>query len=202
MSASSSTSKLSLSEHAKLIYGLVFSLRNMLGKLSTSSDAKTNSQFNTYTTPTYSFAHIQTPSMYTFVLLTDPVRPPSRALPGQRGGYEASSSSSGLSGGGIPGTGGMSLPGVLHQIVSGPWIEWVVKNPAYSSESGGGLESQEVRDDDADSDDSDEEEEDEAGAADGEAKVTTGRRQAQIEKITRRRGVDSDGFRAGIEAGE
>lgn len=96
----------------------------------------------------------------------------------------------------------MSLPGVLHQIVSGPWIEWVVKNPACSSESGGGLESQEVGDDDANSDDSDEEEEEEAGAADGEAKVATGRRQAQIQKIIRRRGVDSDGFRAGIEAGE
>ncbi|CAO1619994.1 unnamed protein product [Parajaminaea phylloscopi] len=183
-----STQKLPLSEQAKLIYGLVFSLRNMLSKLSTSSSADLASQFNTYSTPTYTFAHYQAPSMYTFVILTDPVQPPSRGLLGRPSSEHSSGNHGPVSGGGISGTGGMSLPGVLRQIVAGPWLEWVVKNPAMFA---GGLEWEDLEDepkDDAELDRDDAEGIDGSGV---KSKVVRG---------SRTRGVDSDGLRAGIEA--
>lgn len=163
----------------------------MLSKLSTALNAETASQFNTYSTSTYTFAHYQTASMYTFVLLTDPVQPPSRGLPGRPASESASNGSNGLlSGGGIAGTGGMSLPGVLRQIVAGPWLDWVVKNPAMTA---GGLEWEKIEDeakDDQDLDREDEEGEEGSGV------------RGKITRASRERGVESDGLRAGIEAGE
>lgn len=215
----SSSSKLPLTEHAKLIYGLVFSLRNMLSKLSPPSSS--GSSFNTYTTPTYTLAHYQTASLYTFVLLTDPVQPPSRALPLSRsslssfsgatpsspsvtsgGASDGSGSGGGSSlsggGGGIPATGGMSLPGVLRQLVAGPWVEWVVKNPAMSSSSSGaaGLEWEEMEDVQLDDDESG------TGQAEGTTDLDHLGVKSEVHRGVRSRGVDSDGLRHSIESGE
>ncbi|PWN29689.1 hypothetical protein BDZ90DRAFT_258598 [Jaminaea rosea] len=223
---SAPSGQLPLTEHAKLIYGLVYSLRNMLSKLSPSSgDSNPSRQqslpsaFNTYTTPTYSLSHLQTASMYTFVLLTDPVQPPSRglgvappptrpasALLGVGGGSDPMSGGA-PTGGGIPGSGGMSLPGVLKQIVGGPWLEWVVRNPATTamlSGSGlgegqqqqqlgtGGLEWEEMDDVELGEDGDGQAD----GVTDGEGSGVKG----SIARATRSRGVDSDGFRSGVEA--
>lgn len=92
--------------------------------------------FNSFTTSTYTLAHLHTPTMYTFVILTDPVPPPSSIPSRNSEGYSIGNASAALSGrssfgtgGGIPGTGGMSLKGVLLQIYRGPWVDNVVKNP-------------------------------------------------------------------------
>ncbi|GAC92972.1 hypothetical protein PHSY_000532 [Pseudozyma hubeiensis SY62] len=92
--------------------------------------------FNSFTTSTYTLAHLHTPTMYTFVILTDPVPPPSSIPSRNTEGYSIGNASAALSGrssfgtgGGIPGTGGMSLKGVLLQIYRGPWVDSVVKNP-------------------------------------------------------------------------
>ncbi|KAK0547393.1 Trafficking protein particle complex subunit BET5 [Tilletia horrida] len=114
-SANGSSSKLPLEEQAKLVYGLVFSLRNMARKLGGPQES-----FNSYSTSAYTLAQLQTPTQYTFVLLTDPIPPPSTSTP--------TSVSTANSGGGIPGTGGMSLRGVLLQIWKGPWLEFVARN--------------------------------------------------------------------------
>ncbi|SAM81734.1 related to BET5-component of the TRAPP complex [Ustilago bromivora] len=118
-------------EEAKLVYGVVFSLRNMVRKLGGESE-----NFNSFTTSTYTLAHLHTPTMYTFVILTDPVPPPSSIPSRNSEGYSIGNASAALSGrssfgtgGGIPGTGGMSLKGVLLQIYRGPWVDNVVKNP-------------------------------------------------------------------------
>ncbi|EST08483.1 Sybindin-like protein [Kalmanozyma brasiliensis GHG001] len=118
-------------EEAKLVYGVVFSLRNMVRKLG--GEAET---FNSFTTSTYTLSHLHTPSMYTFVLVTDPVAPPSSIPNRASEGYSIGNASAALSGraafgtgGGIPGTGGMSLKGVLLQIYRGPWVDCVVRNP-------------------------------------------------------------------------
>ncbi|KAJ9475148.1 hypothetical protein PHBOTO_005200 [Pseudozyma hubeiensis] len=118
-------------EEAKLVYGVVFSLRNMVRKLGGESET-----FNSFTTSTYTLAHLHTPTMYTFVILTDPVPPPSSIPSRNTEGYSIGNASAALSGrssfgtgGGIPGTGGMSLKGVLLQIYRGPWVDSVVKNP-------------------------------------------------------------------------
>ncbi|KAL9935091.1 hypothetical protein V8E36_006167 [Tilletia maclaganii] len=81
------TSKLPLDEEAKLVYGLVFSLRNMARKIGGPQES-----FNSYTTSTYTLAQLQTPTLYTFVLLTDPVAPSSSS-----GASAAASSSSAAS---------------------------------------------------------------------------------------------------------
>lgn len=158
-----------------------------MSKLSTTSNSSTSSQFNTYTTPTYTLAHYQTPSLYTFVILTDPVQPPSRGLPARQG--PEASGVAGAAGGGIPGSGGMSLPGVLKQLVAGPWVQWVVRNPAMRG-TGGGLEYEEVEDEE------EEEDEEETEGQEGEQV------RSRVQKGQRRRGIDSDGFRHGVEAGE
>ena len=92
--------------------------------------------FNSFTTSTYTLAHLHTPTMYTFVILTDPVPSPSSIPSRNSEGYSIGNASAALSGrssfgtgGGIPGTGGMSLEGVLLQIYRGPWVDNVVKNP-------------------------------------------------------------------------
>ncbi|KAI9632461.1 Sybindin-like protein [Dioszegia hungarica] len=54
-------------EEAKLVYGVVLSLRNMAKKLSGREDL-----FTSYRTPTYKFHLFETPTNYRFVLLSDP----------------------------------------------------------------------------------------------------------------------------------
>jgi trafficking protein particle complex subunit 1 len=55
-------------EEAKLVYGVLLSLRNMVKKL-----AGRDEQFMGYKTSTYRFHLFETPSGYKFVLLSDPV---------------------------------------------------------------------------------------------------------------------------------
>lgn len=153
--------------------------------------------FNSFTTNTYTLAHLHTPTMYTFVILTDPVVSPS-AIPGAAGGNRASNEgysigsagpASGRSfgtGGGIPGTGGMSLKGVLLQIYRGPWVDTVVKNPLSRA-----LEREErVVEPDQDFD------EEEGDGAGEKIKVTRERR------VERSQGIDTDAFRESLEKGK
>ncbi|CAO1617432.1 unnamed protein product [Sympodiomycopsis kandeliae] len=167
----------------------------MMNKLSTSGNS--SSQFNTYTTSTYTLSHHQTSSLYTFVILTDPVQPPSKGFPASRNSTSNDSSigsSSALAGGGgIPGSGGMSLPGVLKQIVAGPWIQWAVRNPAMTGTTGGGLEYEDVEDEQVKPE---EDESEEIGDDDDEMS----RVRSRIARSPRGRGVDSDGFRQAIES--
>ena len=127
--------------------------------------------------------------MYTFVILTDPVPPPS-SIPGRSSeGYSIGNASAAVSGrssfgtgGGIPGTGGMSLKGVLLQIYRGPWVDNVVKNPLLRA-----LEREErVVEPNQDAED------------DSDAAMFTLVRDARLE---RSRGIDTDAFREGLEKG-
>lgn len=98
----------------------------------------------------------------------------------------------------------MSLPGVLKQIVAGPWVEWVVKNPAMDF-LGGGLETEEIEDVDLDEEE-EQERGGEVGQADGEEdngdEVEKPSVRGEVRRVLRRRGVDSDGLRGAVEAGE
>ncbi|CDO74450.1 hypothetical protein BN946_scf184979.g5 [Trametes cinnabarina] len=86
------TSNLSFDEEAKLVYGVVLSLRNMIKKLSGKDE-----QFTNYQTSTYKLHLYETLSGYKFVMLSDPNAD--------------------------------SLRFVLRQIYSGPFLEYVVRNP-------------------------------------------------------------------------
>ncbi|KAN0064643.1 Trafficking protein particle complex subunit BET5 [Thecaphora frezii] len=201
-----SSDALPFDEEAKLVYGVVFSLRNMVRKLGGSGES-----FNSYTTSTYTLAHLHTPTMYTFAILTDPVPPPSsipsRSSDGYSIGSNANSSSisggaaassgaaaagrSGFgTGGGIPGTGGMSLKGVLMQIYRGPWVEYVARNPLLT-----GLEREQREVEATLDEDSDDDEGDELGATQAAVKLKL----VSEAKVGRSEGVDSDAFRDGIE---
>ncbi|KAI0745350.1 snare-like protein [Earliella scabrosa] len=61
------TSQLSFDEEAKLVYGVVLSLRNMIKKLSGKDE-----QFVNYETSTYKLHLYETLSGYKFVMLSDP----------------------------------------------------------------------------------------------------------------------------------
>lgn len=143
--------------------------------------------FNSFTTSTYTLAHLHTPTMYTFVILTDPVPPPSSIPTRSSEGYSIGNASAALSGrssfgtgGGIPGTGGMSLKGVLLQVYRGPWVENVVKNPLLRA-----LEREErVVEPNQDA-------EEEASAVDKIKLVRESR-------LDRTQGVDTDAFREGL----
>lgn len=194
------TSILPLSEQAKLVYGLVFSLRNMTKKLSPQANSEASNQIketlHSFSTSTYTLAHLQTLTNYTFVMLTDPVQAPIRRAPSNAStgsGFNSSATFSG--GGGIPATGGMTTTGVLAQISRGPWVEFVARNPACLS-----LEREQ--------DDGEEEEELTALAEDGEQKLKEKREQRRIlreKEIQKQRltgigkSVDSEAFRASIE---
>lgn len=169
-------------EEAKLVYGVVFSLRNMVRKIGGESET-----FNSFTTSTYTLAHLHTPTMYTFVILTDPVPPPSTIPSRNSEGYSIGNASAALSGrssfgtgGGIPGTGGMSLKGVLLQIYRGPWVDNVVKNPLLRA-----LEREERLV---------EPNEDAYDCADA-AKLKL----VDESRLTRTHGIDTDAFREGLE---
>ncbi|GAC71302.1 40S ribosomal protein S4 [Moesziomyces antarcticus T-34] len=177
----SATELLPFDEQAKLVYGVVFSLRNMVRKLG--GDAET---FNSFTTSTYTLAHLHTPTMYTLVIVTDPVPPPSSIPSRTSDGFAIGSASAALSGrssfgmgGGIPGTGGMSLKGVLLQIYRGPWVDGVVRNPLLRA-----LEREEcIVEPDADA----------HNPAHAGVAVVSERR------IDRTHGIDTDAFREGLE---
>lgn len=179
----SATELLPFDEQAKLVYGVVFSLRNMVRKLG--GDAET---FNSFTTSTYTLAHLHTPTMYTLVIVTDPVPPPSSIPSRTSEGFAIGSASAALSGrssfgtgGGIPGTGGMSLKGVLLQIYRGPWVDGVVRNPLLRA-----LEREErIVEPDADA----------HNPAHAGVAVVSERR------IDRTHGIDTDAFREGLEKG-
>jgi len=91
-------SMLSFDEEAKLVYGVVLSLRNMVKKLSGKDE-----QFVNYRTSTYKMHLYETLSGYKFVMLTDPNAD--------------------------------SLRFVLRQIYSGPFLEYVVRNPLTQMDS-------------------------------------------------------------------
>ncbi|KDN41430.1 hypothetical protein K437DRAFT_258273 [Tilletiaria anomala UBC 951] len=111
-------SALPFDEQAKLVYGVVFSLRNMCRKLGggaagtqengvsplSSASPATAELFNSYTTPTYTLTHFQSPTMYTFVLLTDPM-PSATGFGGT--GASGSGAGSAAKGSSLPGGGGL-----------------------------------------------------------------------------------------------
>ncbi|KIJ49367.1 hypothetical protein M422DRAFT_225009 [Sphaerobolus stellatus SS14] len=91
-------SALPFDEEAKLVYGVILSLRNMVKKLSGREE-----QFVAYSTSTYKLHLFETLSGYKFVLFTDP-------------NVE-------------------SLRFVLRQIYTGPFLEYVVRNPLAEMDS-------------------------------------------------------------------
>lgn len=104
--------RLAFDEEAKLVYGVVFSLRNMISKLSTRPDES----FQALTTSAYKLHYLATPSSYHFVLLTSPHAQSRRPL--------------------------------LRQIYTGPFNEYIVRNPLANldtRESGKGIDNQAFR---------------------------------------------------------
>ncbi|BGP56150.1 hypothetical protein JCM8202_005918 [Rhodotorula sphaerocarpa] len=91
--AATTSNRLAFDEEAKLVYGVVFSLRNMVSKLSTRPDES----FQALSTSAYKLHYLATPSSYHFVLLTSPQTQSCRPL--------------------------------LRQIYTGPFNEFVVRNP-------------------------------------------------------------------------
>jgi len=91
-------SGLAFDEEAKLVYGVVLSLRNMVKKLSGRDE-----QFVNYRTSTYKLHLFETMSGYKFIMLSDPNTD--------------------------------SLRFVLRQIYSGPFLEYVVRNPLVTMDS-------------------------------------------------------------------
>lgn len=99
LAESDTKSGLTFDEEAKLVYGVVLSLRNMIKKLSGGRDE----QFVSYRTSSYKLHLYETPSNYKFVMLSDPNVD--------------------------------SLLFVLRHIYSGPFLEYVVKNPLVPLDS-------------------------------------------------------------------
>jgi len=103
--AGSGGGSLPFDEEAKLVYGVILSLRTMMKKLS-----KRDEQFTAYRTSAYKLHLYETLSLYKFVLLTDP-----------RADSTASSPT--------------PVRFALRQIYSGPFLEYVVRNPLVSMDS-------------------------------------------------------------------
>ncbi|KAF8554164.1 snare-like protein [Imleria badia] len=89
---------LAFDEEAKLVYGVILSLRNMVKKLSSRDE-----QFTSYRTSAYRLDVYETISGYKFVCLSD------------------------------PSTDGLRF--VLRQIYSGPFVNFVVRNPLVPMDS-------------------------------------------------------------------
>jgi len=85
-------------EEAKLVYGVVLSLRNMVKKLSGRDES-----FTSYRTPYYKLHLYETMTGYKFVLLSDPASD--------------------------------SLRFVLRQLYTGPFVDYVVRNPMVQMDS-------------------------------------------------------------------
>ncbi|KAF8515465.1 snare-like protein [Gautieria morchelliformis] len=92
------STQLPFDEEAKLVYGVILSLRNMVKKLSGREE-----QFVAYQTSAYKLHVYETLSGYKFVMLTDPQAE--------------------------------SLRFILRQIYTGPFIEYVVRNPLADMDS-------------------------------------------------------------------
>jgi len=89
-------------EEAKLVYGVILSLRNMVKKLS-GRPSHRDETFVGYRTSTYKLHLFETLSGYKFIMLSDPAAD--------------------------------SLRFVLRQIYSGPFIDYVVRNPLIQMDS-------------------------------------------------------------------
>ncbi|PAV18504.1 TRAPP complex subunit bet5 [Pyrrhoderma noxium] len=87
-------------EEAKLVYGVILSLRTMMKKLS-----KRDENFTSYRTSSYKMHLYETPTLYKFVLLSDPK------------------------------TEGPAVRFALRQIYAGPFLEYVVRNPLVTMDS-------------------------------------------------------------------
>ncbi|RSH94552.1 TRAPP subunit bet5 [Saitozyma podzolica] len=85
-------------EEAKLVYGVVLSMKNMVKKLSGRDEL-----FTSYRTPAYKLHLFETPTSYRFVLLSDPSAD--------------------------------SLRFVLRQLYTGPFVDYVVRNPVVQMDS-------------------------------------------------------------------
>lgn len=113
-SASSSSDRLAFDEEAKLVYGVVFSLKNMVSKLSTRRPE--SDSFQAMTTSAYKLHYLATASAFHFVLLTSPAHASCRPL--------------------------------LRQIYTGPFNEYVVRNPLANLDTqrgGKGIDNQAFR---------------------------------------------------------
>jgi len=93
-----SSTGLPFDEEAKLVYGVILSLRNLIRKLSGRDE-----QFVNYRTSAYKLHLYETASGYKFVMLGDP--------------------------------NGDSLRFILRQIYTGPFLEYVVRNPLVNMDS-------------------------------------------------------------------
>ncbi|KPV77756.1 uncharacterized protein RHOBADRAFT_11749, partial [Rhodotorula graminis WP1] len=67
---------LAFDEEAKLVFGVVFSLRNMVSKLSPRDDES----FHSVSTSAYKLHYLRTPTAFHFVLVTSPSHPSLRPL--------------------------------------------------------------------------------------------------------------------------
>lgn len=177
-------SLLPFDQEAKLIYGVVYSLRNLVRKL-----GGRHEPFYNFSTSTYTLSHLQTPSMYTFVMITDP--PAGRDTKGPLANLASTSA--------IPGTAGMTLRGVLNEIWRGPWIQHAVHHPlvnctereTYTPPLPAPLA-------DAPTEPMPESA---SASASAPAPAPPESREALGERLQRTRGIDNDGLRAAIEKG-
>ena len=117
VSAASNSTGLPFDEEAKLVYGVVISLRNMIKKISgryvipssisisddTTHNCSRDEQFVNYRTSGYKLHLFETLSGYKFIMLSDPKTD--------------------------------SLRFVLRQIYVGPFLEYVVRNPLINMDS-------------------------------------------------------------------
>ena len=115
LSAASNSTGLPFDEEAKLVYGVVISLRNMIKKISgryvilssisddTTQNSSRDEQFVNYRTSGYKLHLFETLSGYKFIILSDPKTD--------------------------------SLRFVLRQIYVGPFLEYVVRNPLIKMDS-------------------------------------------------------------------
>ncbi|EJD02714.1 TRAPP complex subunit bet5 [Fomitiporia mediterranea MF3/22] len=93
-------SALAFDEEVKLVYGVILSLRTMMKKLS-----KRDENFTSYRTSSYKLHLYETPTLYKFVLLTDPKAE------------------------------GPTVRFALRQMYAGPFLEYVVRNPLVKMDS-------------------------------------------------------------------
>lgn len=99
-STSAGGNALPFDEETKLVYGVILSLRTMIKKLS-----KRDENFTSYRTSSYKMHLYETPTLYKFVLLSDPK------------------------------VEGSAARFALRQIYAGPFLEYVVRNPLITMDS-------------------------------------------------------------------
>ncbi|KAG4095054.1 Sybindin-like protein [Neocallimastix lanati (nom. inval.)] len=114
ISLSTKNNDMKWEEEAKLVYGVVYSLRNLCRKLSTVNGVPEKNEkegemeeedrgFLSYKTNAYKLHYYETPSGLKFVICTDPRTP--------------------------------NLQDMLHQIYRDIYVEYVIKNPLYQSDN-------------------------------------------------------------------